>query len=46
MIIMDLFIAKGIIGLYRALIVILKYFENSFIGLKYEDLLMKFSHIV
>lgn len=42
---MDLFLTKGIVGLYRAIVSILKYFEESLIGLKYEDLLMRFSHI-
>ncbi len=43
---MDIFLSKGIVGLYRAIIVILKFFEEQLIGLKYEDLLMKFSHII
>ena len=44
--IMDLFLSKGIVGLYRAIIVILRYCEIELIGLKYEDLLMKISHII
>lgn len=46
MIIMDEFMAWGIVGLYRSFIVLLWYFEDQLVGLKYEELLVKLSGFV